>query len=854
MNIDELLTQERRARMAAERLLAQKEAELFEANRKLSRHARALSEDLVETRGEVEEVKGENTRVRADLERATTEVTIAKRRLWSSIETIEDGFAVFDQEHRLVVANPAYYQPFDGLECIRPGVHYEEVVEAALSEGIVNIGEMRPAEWREKMLARWYGPAPDPRQITLWDGTHVRLVDRRAPGGDTVCLGLNVTDAIRREDKLKEAMEQAKAASRAKSAFLANMSHEIRTPMNGVVSMAELMAEEDLNEEMAEYVETIRNSGEALLTIINDVLDYSKMEASKMVLHPEPFDLERTIMEIILLQQPALREKDVKVVVDYDMFLPTLFEGDHVRVRQVLTNLIGNAVKFTEQGQVMVRVVGLPLDPGPSQRLHITVEDTGIGIAPEMQPHIFGEFNQVEDERNRKFDGTGLGLAITKQLVELMGGQIWVESAIGEGSCFGLHLTLPVVETLEETDLPLWMRRAVLVMPDDLHRDILAKRLVAMGLAVRAVASKAEGITAARSAQLVLVDCSLPDMRCDVFAEGLKDAGARAAIIAIGHMEGLSEAPAWAAGTLNKPLTRPDLIAALSALEEPAAVEADGDTGAPAELQMDQEEPQTEALAEAPEADVIDAPLESFTAPESDAPAPMFGSRRRPQAEPSTPPSVEDIEVVDAPDTAFEITVESRTPEAPIPAQVPIEQVAADVEAEMTPGPNLAAADFLEDEDVGNIFAPTKPDAPLRQMRVLAAEDNKTNRLVFSKLIKAADIDLTFAENGFEAVEAFERINPDLIFMDISMPGMDGKEATRAIRQIEADKGLPATRIVALTAHAMTGDSEEIMGHGLDEHLTKPLKKPLILAEIQGACPPEARAPLPEEDAGKESA
>ncbi|HHC29506.1 MAG TPA: hybrid sensor histidine kinase/response regulator, partial [Rhodobacterales bacterium] len=242
MNAETMLTEERRARMAAERLLQQKEAELHDANRKLSRHALHLSEEVVEKREEVELVKGENTKVRADLDRANTEIDIAKRRLWNSIQSIEDGFAVFDADSRMIIANSAYLQPFDGLECIRPGVHYEEVVEAALAEGIVDIEDLSAGQWRREMLARWFSPDPQPRVIRLWDGTWIRLVDQRAPGGDTVCLGLNITEAMEREAALEQARDRAEVASRAKSAFLANMSHEIRTPMNGVMGMADLLA------------------------------------------------------------------------------------------------------------------------------------------------------------------------------------------------------------------------------------------------------------------------------------------------------------------------------------------------------------------------------------------------------------------------------------------------------------------------------------------------------------------------------------------------------------------------------------------------------------------------------------
>ncbi|MBV7408283.1 ATP-binding protein [Maritimibacter sp. DP1N21-5] len=731
MPTDDILTDERRARMAAERLLEQKQAELNAANRMLSRHARALSEDLVETREEV-------AVVRTDLVRKSEEVDIAKRRLWSSIETIEDGFAVFDADGRLVIANAAYYRPFDGLELIRPGVHYDEIIDVAVFEGIVDIGDRTRAGWRDWMLERWAQTAPEPREIRLWDGTYVRLLDRRAPDGDTVSMGLDITRAVRRQKNLMLARNRAEAASRAKSAFLANMSHEIRTPMNGVLAMADLMAEADLDEELKSYLDTIRSSGRALLTIINDVLDYSKIEASKLALHPEPFDLEKTVLDVIALLQPSIREKGLKVMLDYDMFLPTRYVGDPVRVRQVLTNLIGNAVKFTSDGHVLVRVVGVP-EGDVAQRVHITVEDTGIGIAPEMQGHVFGEFNQVEDDQNRMFEGTGLGLAITRHLVDLMGGELWVESELGVGSCFGLSVTLPTVAEAPLAERPHWLKRALLVMAEDMNRAILAKRLVALGMAVELADTVEAGRERASDVDVIFVDQKL--IRADMAA---MCETAPAPVVTVAD----PFAPDVACNdnrVLHKPHSRPALMEILLALPEPSA--------------------------------------------------PGFRSRRG-----GTAPG-------DDPSTVTVAEGEKRAVITP-PAGGPDDR-----------GPRL--------------------------MRVLVAEDNKTNRFVFSKLVKACDIQLGFAEDGFQAVNAWADFEPDLVFMDISMPGMDGKEATRLIRAQEEALDRPRTRIVALTAHAMLGDGEEILSHGLDACLTKPFPKNLILAEIAAACPADARPPLP---------
>ena len=792
MKIDDILAQERRARMAAERLLAQKQAELSNANKMLSLHARSLSEEIVETREEMQETLTENTSVKADLERATQEVVIAKRRLWDSLETIEDGFAVFDQSERMIAANSAYLKPFDGLECVGPGIPYIDILQIALDEGIVDIDDMRPLAWRDMMLARWRAPKIDPHTIRLWNGTYIKLADRRSQDGDTVSLGLDITDTIKYESELVDARSRAEAASRAKSAFLANMSHEIRTPMNGVVAIAELMADGDLDDEQKLYVDTIKKSGEALLTIINDVLDYSKIEASKLTLHPESFDLERKIHDVVTLLKPSVQEKGLQLSVDFDIFMPTKLRGDPVRIGQILTNLLGNAVKFTTKGHVLVRVLGLPVEDGAKQKIHITVEDSGIGIPASMRDHIFGEFNQVEDERNRKFDGTGLGLAITRQLVDLMDGDIWVESEEGVGSCFGLHITLPVEESVNIPKLPLGLRHALLVMQDGLHQAILEKSLLALGLTVTHLPDPSHMPATPEPHQVVFVQEDLPNNAAQMLVDQFHANGSSAKII-------LLNAPITSGArtsvltdkvdsVLSTPILRKELFQTLERIDAPLAQHLPVE-----ESNLAAKDSTAEAVA-----DLIADPTSDLNA-----------------------------------DHTAEIIAPADIP-APVPNLTPTEEGTTDnIFAEAPSTPITTAFDSVPSEQ--------------RTMRVLAAEDNRTNQLVFSKLVKALDIDLKFANNGREAVELFQSFDPDIIFMDISMPEVDGKEATQCIRALEQEQGLQRTKIVALTAHAMTGDAEEILSHGLDKHLTKPLKKPVILSEIADACPSEARAPIPED-------
>ena len=307
--------------MAAERLLELKQAELFAANRKLGNHAQQLSEQIVETRADLAMVRGENQRVKTELGEANEKIQIAERRLWHSIETIQDGFAFFDADNRMIVANRAYLAVFEDLEEVQPGITYPRILQLLTEEGILNIGDEPPAQWRARMQDRWQQDDPAPMEIQLWNGEHIRIFDRRGPSGDVVSLALNITESVRHSEEMRLARERAETANRAKSAFLANMSHEIRTPMNGVVGMADLLTETDLDSEQRLFVETIKNSGEALLVIINDVLDYSKIDADKLIIQPEPFDLEKTLHEVVMLLQPTARAKGLRLTIDYDIAL-----------------------------------------------------------------------------------------------------------------------------------------------------------------------------------------------------------------------------------------------------------------------------------------------------------------------------------------------------------------------------------------------------------------------------------------------------------------------------------------------------------------------------------------------------
>lgn len=848
--IESKLAAERRARLTAERLLAQKQDELYAANEKLSKHAFTLSDQIVEQRHEAEGLKDENFQVRSDLRRA-------EQRLWTSFETIEDGFAVFDAGRRLVLANPAYMSVFDGLESVVPGAAHGDLLRLCVEEGIVDTEGLSPNAWCDMMEDRWSTPQIEPVTVRLWNGFSVKLVERRGPDGDIVSLCLNITDTIRREKELTVARTKAEAANRAKSAFLANMTHELRTPMNGVVGMAELLCESPLDDEQLLYVDTIRKSGEALLIIINDVLDYSKMEAEKLQLHPLPFDLENLMHDVVMLAKPTAQEKKVDVLLDYDIFLPNRFVGDQGRLRQVMTNLLGNAVKFTLEGHVLLRVIGMPPEDG-AQEVIVSIEDTGIGIAPDMVDHIFGEFNQAEDERNRAFEGTGLGLAITRQLIELMGGEIWVDSELGEGSCFSFRITLPLVEgEVEQTPtISTDLRRVLIVDDGELNRTILERQLGPLGITV-AVATCAEEalhyLDENPDIDAVLTDLVMPGLSGTDLARRLRDREDGPPVILLssaimGHLP--PEDRDVFQATLSKPVMRADLYAALNALANQAPGRGSNSaTPEPLSEPAPDPEPPSTVFQHGPFASARAARAEKLARTASADAGPAAGN-----ASNTTPPAPPASDI-----TRPQIEIHSTGPGSPTPATPAPTALVAEIAPAASPSDpetsiaakvvSLVSAPVASPAPVAPVNPPQE-SAQARKVSILAAEDNKTNQLVFRKMVKTLDIDLRFANNGEEAVAAYREARPDMIFMDISMPKMDGMEATRTIRALEAESGAPRLPITALTAHAMDGDAERILAAGLDHYLTKPLKKADIISRIEAHVPPERLPIKPDESGG----
>ncbi|MBV7329672.1 response regulator [Chloroflexi bacterium TSY] len=417
---------------------------------------------------------GVNITERVQAERA---LETERKLLRTLIDILPDYIYAKDQESCFILANWALatFRGFDTPKQLIGKTDFDLFGEEQMRSTYEQEQEIMQSgkPLLNKMFRR--GTDESPRWVLT---TKVPLRDATENIVGLVGISRDVTDLKLIEDELRTAKEKAEEATRTKSEFLANMSHEIRTPMNAVIGMTSLLLDTQLTAEQREFVETIRGSGEALLTIINEILDFSKIESGKLDLDTQPFDLHTCIEDALDLFAAEASEKGIELAYMTDENTPNTVVGDVTRLRQILVNLVGNAVKFTEQGEIVVSVDCLRLDE--LCQLHFAVRDTGIGIRTERMQTLFESFAQADVSITRQYGGTGLGLAISRRLCRLMSGDMWVESEVGVGSIFHFRIMLPAASTQKRiANIPFSLRgKRVLIVDDNAtNREILSRHM-----------------------------------------------------------------------------------------------------------------------------------------------------------------------------------------------------------------------------------------------------------------------------------------------------------------------------------------------------------------------------------------
>ncbi|MBW6423173.1 response regulator [Rhizobium sp. XQZ8] len=600
-------------------------------------------------------------------------------------------------------------------------------------------------------------------------GTKWIQVEANQTGSDHwLAVFTDVTDMKDREEELTRLLQRAEAADRAKSEFLANMSHEIRTPMNGVLGMAELLAKSNLDTRQKTFIDIIVKSGNALLTIINDILDFSKIDAGQMKLRKAPFDPVEAIEDVATLLSSSAAEKDIELIVRGDASIRETVMGDAGRFRQIITNLVGNAVKFTEKGHVFIDLASKPVAEG-QMMLSIRIEDTGLGIPDEKLRSVFEKFSQVDTSSTRRHEGTGLGLAITAGLTELFGGHIEVTSELGRGSVFTVHLPFDIVSARNvQTQLPVNTSGARILVVDDnaVNRRILSEQLSMWGFDTVASESGEEGLAIMRecarigvAVDAIVLDYHMPEMNGLDFAKLLRADNRfdSTGVVFLTSMDMAGDDSMFASLNIQAHLMKP-------------------------------------ARANLLRSTIIDVVR-------------TIRTRRR------------------ANENQHALTQLQRAAAIPPAVQMPPAMAAAPAAA-----PALAVV-----SSTPVIVEPAISTPPMRAtptLDVLVAEDNEVNQIVFTQILQSTGWLFQIVNNGAEAVDAWKRHDPAVILMDVSMPIMNGHQATRKIREIEQETGTH-TPIIGVTAHALESDRELCFQAGMDDYLSKPISPEALEDKIR---------------------
>jgi len=411
--------------------------------------------------------------------------------LMESIEAIDEAFVIFSPDEKLVYCNEKYRLIYPQIaHLIQPGIDFEQLIRLGAQAGVYKESTGRVEAWvQERLLA--FRSGNQSRVQRMHDGRIVRAVERKMADGHTVGFRIDITDLV-------TATDAAQAAAASKGQFLATMSHEIRTPMNAILGMLQLLQHTPLNGQQLDYTAKAESAAKSLLGLINDVLDFSKVEAGKMVLDVHPTRLDRLLRDLSVILGAGVASKPIDVLFDIDPHLPEVVQADALRLRQVLINLGNNAVKFTEHGQVLVTLRATPLPHDPAG-IEFCVQDSGIGIAPEHQARIFEGFSQAEASTTRKFGGTGLGLAISQRLVQLMGGELALVSMPGQGTTFSFTLSLaPVTDVPAELREPApadsQPRRALVVDDNELAARLTQQMVRAWGWSCQCCGDAAQAL------------------------------------------------------------------------------------------------------------------------------------------------------------------------------------------------------------------------------------------------------------------------------------------------------------------------------------------------------------------------